>query len=199
MSMSEDSCARTARWLARCKAEHARLNALPDTVNPQQMLWGINQGGTYATICAVEHMKRIADLDLPGYAIGGLAVGEPTEVMYELIETVEPHMPTGEAAVSHGRRDAGEYHRRRGPGHRLLRLRDARPERTARQALHLGAGRSTCDNAKYARTSGPLDPDCDCPVCRRYYAGHICAICSRPRRCWPCALRSCTIFISTTN
>ena len=69
-----DSCARTARWLARCKAENARLNALPDTVNPQQMLWGINQGGTYADL-RVENMKRIADLDLPGYAIGGLATG----------------------------------------------------------------------------------------------------------------------------
>ena len=73
-----DSVARTTRWLERCKKENARLNALPETVNPHQMLWGINQGGTYADI-RVDHMKRIRDLDLPGYAIGGLAVGETAE------------------------------------------------------------------------------------------------------------------------
>ena len=83
---------RTYRWLVRCKAENARLNALPDTVNPQQMLWGINQGGTYTDI-RVDHMKRIAELDLPGYAIGGLAVGEPTDVMYEMIEVVNAILP----------------------------------------------------------------------------------------------------------
>ena len=87
-----DSVARTTRWLERCKAENARLNSLPDTVNPHQMLWGINQGGTYADIRA-DHMKRIADMDLPGYAIGGLAVGETAEEMYDIIEAVEPHMP----------------------------------------------------------------------------------------------------------
>ncbi len=86
------SMALTYRWLVRCKAENARLNALPDTVNPHQMLWGINQGGAYADL-RVEHAKMIADLDLPGYAIGGLAVGEPTEVMYEIIEAVEPFLP----------------------------------------------------------------------------------------------------------
>lgn len=85
----QKSVDRTYRWLERCQAENARLNRLPDTVNPQQMLWGINQGGTYGDI-RVAHMKRIAELDLPGYAIGGLAVGESTEVMYEIIETVEP-------------------------------------------------------------------------------------------------------------
>ena len=83
---------RTYRWLERCKAENARLNALPDTVNPQQMLWGINQGGTYADL-RVEHMQRIAELDLPGYAIGGLAVGEPAEQMYEMIEVVNEILP----------------------------------------------------------------------------------------------------------
>ena len=88
----QKSVDRTYRWLVRCKAENARLNALPDTVNPQQMLWGINQGGTYTDI-RVNHMKRIAELDLPGYAIGGLAVGEPTEVMYEMIEVVNEILP----------------------------------------------------------------------------------------------------------
>ncbi|MBQ1678376.1 MAG: tRNA guanosine(34) transglycosylase Tgt, partial [Oscillospiraceae bacterium] len=88
----KQSMALTYRWLLRCKAENARLNRLPDTVNPQQMLWGINQGGAYADL-RIEHAKMIADLELPGYAIGGLAVGEPTEVMYEIIEAVEPYLP----------------------------------------------------------------------------------------------------------
>ena len=83
---------RTYRWLVRCKDENARLNALEDTVNKQQMLWGINQGGTYSDI-RIDHMKRIADMDLPGYAIGGLAVGEPKEDMYRVISAVEPYMP----------------------------------------------------------------------------------------------------------
>lgn len=86
------SCARTVRWLKRCQAEMARLNQLPDTINPHQMLFGINQGGTYDGL-RIDHMKEIAELDLNGYAIGGLAVGEPTEVMYHIIEQVEPYMP----------------------------------------------------------------------------------------------------------
>ena len=86
------SCDRTARWLHRCKTEMDRLNALPDTLNPQQMLFGINQGSTYADL-RVEHMRRIRELDLDGYAIGGLAVGESAEEMYRIIETVEPEMP----------------------------------------------------------------------------------------------------------
>ena len=86
------SCDRTARWLRRCKAELDRLNALPDTVNPGQVLFGINQGGTYPDL-RIRHMEEIAQLDLPGYAIGGLAVGESTETMYEIIDAVEPHMP----------------------------------------------------------------------------------------------------------
>lgn len=91
---AKNSCARTARWLRRCKAEMNRLNALPDTINPNQMLFGINQGCTYIDL-RVNHMKEIAELGLDGYAIGGLAVGEPAEVMYEVIEAVEEHMPAG--------------------------------------------------------------------------------------------------------
>ena len=89
---AKESCARTARWLERCKAELARLNSLPDTVNPRQMLFGINQGSTYEDL-RIDHMKRIAELDLDGYAIGGLAVGEEAEEMYRIIEAVEPYMP----------------------------------------------------------------------------------------------------------
>ena len=89
---SEVSCARTTRWLIRCKEEMARLNAREGTVNPHQMLFGINQGCTYEDL-RVAHMKDIAKLDLDGYAIGGLAVGEPSEDMYRIIDAVEPHMP----------------------------------------------------------------------------------------------------------
>ena len=86
------SCERTARWLERCKAEHDRLNALPDAVNPEQMLFGINQGATFPEL-RIWHMEEIKKTDCDGYAIGGLAVGEPTEVMYDIIDAVEPHMP----------------------------------------------------------------------------------------------------------
>ena len=86
------SCERTLRWLARCKAEHDRLNALPDTVNPRQMLFGINQGATFPEL-RIWHMKETAKIDCEGYAIGGLAVGEPTQVMYDIIDAVEPYMP----------------------------------------------------------------------------------------------------------
>ena len=87
---SKQSCERTTRWLVRCKAEMDRLNSLPDTVNPHQLLFGINQGCVYEDL-RIEHMKAIAALDLDGYAIGGLAVGEPAEVMYHIIESVEPY------------------------------------------------------------------------------------------------------------
>ena len=88
----KNSCDRTARWLYRCKAEMDRLNALPDNINPRQMLFGINQGSTYEDL-RIEHMRRIRELDLDGYAIGGLAVGESAEEMYRIIEAVEPEMP----------------------------------------------------------------------------------------------------------
>ena len=89
---SAQSCARTVRWLKRCKTEMARLNSLPDTINPKQMLFGINQGCTFDNL-RIEHMQEIAELNLDGYAIGGLAVGEPTEDMYRIIEAVEPFAP----------------------------------------------------------------------------------------------------------
>ena len=88
----KDSCDRTYRWLVRCKAEMERLNSLPDTLNREQLLFGINQGGVYEDL-RIEHMKKITELDLPGYAIGGLAVGESAEDMYRIIDCVEPYMP----------------------------------------------------------------------------------------------------------
>ena len=89
---AKDSCERTLRWLERCKAEHDKLNSLPDTVNPGQMLFGINQGATFEDL-RIWHMKEIAKIDCDGYAVGGLAVGEPTQVMYDIIDAVEPYMP----------------------------------------------------------------------------------------------------------
>ena len=89
---AKGSCERTLRWLERCKAEHDKLNSLPDTVNPGQMLFGINQGATFEDL-RIWHMKEIAKIDCDGYAIGGLAVGEPTQVMYDIIDAVEPYMP----------------------------------------------------------------------------------------------------------
>ena len=130
------SCERTLRWLARCKAEHDRLNALPDTINPRQLLFGINQGATYADL-RIWHMQQIAKLDCDGYAIGGLAVGEPTEVMYDIIDAVEPSHAGGQAPLPHGRGYAQQHHRGRGPWRGLLRLRDARPQRPPRQAVYL--------------------------------------------------------------
>ena len=166
-----DSCARTARWLARCKAENARLNALPDTVNHQQMLWGINQGGTYADL-RVENMKRIADLDLPGYAIGGLAVGEPTEVMYELIETIEPHMPKEKTRYLMGVGTPSNIIE--GVARGIDFFDCVMPARNARHAkVFTWSGSVNLRNAKYATDDGPLDPDCDCPVCRRYTRAYL--------------------------
>ena len=89
---SKASCERTLRWLQRCKVEHDRLNSLPDTVNPHQMLFGINQGATFPDL-RIWHMKETSKIDCEGYAIGGLAVGEPTQVMYDIIDAVEPYMP----------------------------------------------------------------------------------------------------------
>lgn len=166
----QKSVDRTYRWLERCQAENARLNRLPDTVNPQQMLWGINQGGTYGDI-RVAHMKRIAELDLPGYAIGGLAVGESTEVMYEIIETVEPHMPQEKTRYLMGvgtpsniiEAVAGES-----TFSTVSCLPDARHAR-----LFTWDGAMNLKNAKYETDGLPIDPQCDCPVCRRYSRAYL--------------------------
>ena len=167
----QKSVDRTYRWLERCQAENARLNRLPDTVNPQQMLWGINQGGTYGDI-RVAHMKRIAELDLPGYAIGGLAVGESTEVMYEIIETVEPHMPQEKTRYLMG---VGTHSNIIEAGARGIDFVDCvMPARNARHArLFTWDGAMNLKNAKYETDGLPIDPQCDCPVCRRYSRAYL--------------------------
>ena len=167
----KQSVARTLRWLERCKAENARLNALPDTVNPQQMLWGINQGGTYADI-RVDHMKRIADLDLPGYAIGGLAVGETVEQMYDIIEAVEPYMPKDKTRYLMGVGTPTNIIEAVARGVDFFDC--VMPARNARHArLFTWDGAINLKNAKYAKDLQPIDPKCDCPVCRRYSRAYI--------------------------
>ncbi len=167
----KQSVDRTYRWLVRCKAENARLNALPDTVNPKQMLWGINQGGTYADL-RIDHMKRIADLDLPGYAIGGLAVGETAEEMYDIIEAVEEYMPKNKTRYLMGVGTPTNIIESVARGVDFFDC--VMPARNARHArLFTWEGAINLKNAKYARDLGPIDSQCDCPVCRRYSRAYI--------------------------
>ena len=165
------SCERTLRWLERCKAEMNRLNSLPDTVNPQQMLFGINQGGTYPDI-RIWHMKEIAKLDLPGYAIGGLAVGESTEDMYQIIEAVEPYMPKDKPRYLMGVGTPSNIIEAVARGVDFFDC--VMPARNARHGrLFTWQGAINMKNAKYERDPSPIDPECDCPVCRRYSKAYI--------------------------
>ena len=165
------SCARTVRWLERCKNELARLQEREDTVNPGQMLWGINQGGTYPDL-RVQHMKDIAALDLPGYAIGGLAVGEPAPVMYEIIEAVEPHMPKDKPRYLMG---VGTPVNIIEAVYRGIDFFDCvMPARNARHGhLFTSQGIINLNNAKYITDSRPIDEQCNCPVCQKYSRGYI--------------------------
>ena len=165
------SCQRTTRWLRRCKAELDRLNQLPDTVNPGQVLFGINQGGTYSDL-RIRHMEEIAQLDLPGYAIGGLAVGESTETMYEIIEAVEPHMPAEKPRYLMGVGTPSNIIEAVARGVDFFDC--VMPARNARHArLFTWDGAINLKNAKYELDQGPIDPHCDCPVCRRYSRAYL--------------------------
>ena len=165
------SCDRTYRWLVRCKAENARLNALEDTVNPQQMLWGINQGAVFKDI-RVEHMKRIADLDLPGYAIGGLAVGETHEVMYDVLDEVVPHMPENKTRYLMGVGTPSNMIE--GVARGIDFFDCVMPARNARHAkVFTWSGARNMKNAKYDYDERPIDEECDCPVCRRFTRSYI--------------------------
>ena len=167
----EDSIGRTYRWLVRCKAENARLNQLEDTVNPQQMLWGINQGGTYADL-RIRHMQQIAELDLPGYAIGGLAVGESTQTMYDIIDAVEPYMPKDKTRYLMGVGTPSNIIEGVARGVDFFDC--VMPARNARHAkLFTWEGAINLKNAKYERDMQPIDPACDCPVCRRYSRAYL--------------------------
>ncbi len=167
----KNSCDRTYRWLLRCKEELTRLNSMDDAVNPGQMLFGINQGGVFKDL-RVDHMKRIRELDLPGYAIGGLAVGETAEEMYEILEAVTPEMPqdkprylmgvgTPENIIEGVRRGVDFFD-------------CVMPSRNGRHGkLFTWSGVVNIKNEKYKYDDSPIDPDCDCPVCRRYSKAYL--------------------------
>ena len=168
---SKASCQRTTRWLKRCITEMNRLNSLPDTLNPDQLLFGINQGCTYPDL-RIDHMKEIAELDLAGYAIGGLAVGEEAEVMYEIIDAVEPFMP----------KDKPRYLMGVGTPCNILEA-VARgvdffdcvmPSRNARHGnLFTWEGKVNVLNEKFMYDDGPISPTCNCPACKNYSKAYI--------------------------
>ena len=165
------SCERTLRWLERCKKEHDRLGSLPDTVNPGQLLFGINQGATFRDL-RIWHMQQIAKLDCDGYAIGGLAVGEPTETMYEIIEAVEPCMPADKPRYLMGVGTPSNIIEGVARGVDFFDC--VMPARNARHGkLFTWQGTMNIKNAKYKLDDGPLDPECDCPVCRNFSRAYI--------------------------
>ncbi len=165
------SCERTARWLERCVTEHDRLNALPDTVNSRQQLFGINQGGTYADL-RVRHMEEIARLDCDGYAIGGLAVGEPTQVMYDIIDAVEPHMPADKPRYLMGVGTPSNIIEGVARGVDFFDC--VMPARNARHGkLFTWKGAINIKNEKYKSDPRPIDPECSCPACRSFSRAYL--------------------------
>ena len=168
---AKKSCERTVRWLERCKAEMQRLKSLPGTVNPHQLLFGINQGCTFDEL-RIENMKQIAALDLDGYAIGGLAVGEPKEDMYRIISAVEPYAPADKIRYLMGVGTPGNIIE---AVYRGVDLFDCvMPSRNARHGhLFTQNGIINLNNRKYERDPLPIDPECDCPTCRRFSKAYI--------------------------
>jgi queuine tRNA-ribosyltransferase len=167
----KQSCERTSRWLLRCKAEMARLKSLPDTINPHQLLFGINQGSTYEDL-RIEHMKQIAEYDLDGYAIGGLAVGEATEDMYRIIDAVEPYMPKDKPRYLMG---VGTPLNLLEAVYRGVDFFDCvMPSRNARHGnLFTWHGKVNILNEKYALDDRPIDKNCGCPACRNHSRAYI--------------------------
>ena len=167
----QQSCERTIRWLERCVAEHKRLNAQPDCVNPGQMLFGINQGGTYADI-RTWHMDQIAKLDCDGYAIGGLAVGEPTETMYEIIDAVEPHMPGDKPRYLMGVGTPSNIIEGVARGVDFFDC--VMPARNARHGkLYTWKGTINIKNEKFKLDPRPIDPTCTCPACASFSRAYV--------------------------
>lgn len=168
---SKQSCERTVRWLYRCKEEHDKLNAMPDAVNPHQLLFGINQGCTFDDL-RIEHMKQIAKLDLDGYAIGGLAVGEPKEDMYRIISAVEPYMPEDKPRYLMGVGTPGNIIEGVSRGVDLFDC--VMPSRNARHGhLFTWNGIINLNNAKYALDESPIDENCDCPTCKNFSRAYV--------------------------
>ena len=170
-SYTEKSIARTTRWLVRCREELNRLNSMPETLNKKQLLFGINQGSTYADL-RIRHMKEIAELDLDGYAIGGLAVGESAEEMYRIIDVVEPHMPTDKARYLMG---VGTPVNILEAVRRGIDMFDCvMPSRNARHGtLYTWDGIRILGNAKYMTDSEPIESGCGCPTCQRYSRSYL--------------------------
>ena len=185
---AKQSCARTVRWLKRCKAEMDRLNSLPDTINRNQLLFGINQGCTFDDL-RIENMKEIAELNLDGYAIGGLAVGEPKEDMYRIISAVEPYMPKDKPRYLMGVGTPGNIIEGVSRGVDLFDC--VMPSRNARHGhLNTWNGIININNAKYENDASPIDTECDCPTCKNFSRSYI-------RHLFKCkevlALRLCVI------
>lgn len=168
---SKRSCERTTRWLYRCKDEMERLNALHDTINKKQLLFGINQGCTFEDL-RINHMEEIAKLDLDGYAIGGLAVGEPTEEMYRIIDAVEPVMPKNKIRYLMGVGTPSNIIEAVARGIDLFDC--VMPSRNARHAtVFTWSGIMHATNQCYETDPLPLDPECDCPTCRNFSRAYI--------------------------
>ena len=168
---AKESIARTTRWLIRCKNEMERLNNLPDTINKNQLLFGINQGATFDDL-RVEHMKIIADLDLDGYAIGGLAVGEPKEDMYRIISAVEPFAPKDKIRYLMGVGTPGNIIEGVSRGVDLFDC--VMPSRNARHGhLFTWNGIINLNNAKYATDDTPIDTECNCPTCQKFSRAYM--------------------------
>ncbi len=168
---AKESCERTVRWLIRCKNEMQRLNSLPDTINPHQMLFGINQGCTYEDL-RIENMKTIAELDLDGYAIGGLAVGEPKEDMYRIISAVEPYMPKEKIRYLMGVGTPGNIIEAVSRGVDLFDC--VMPSRNARHGhLFTHQGIININNEKYRNDLTPIEEGCNCPTCQHFSKAYI--------------------------
>ena len=167
----KNSVARTTRWLKRCIAEMKRLNSLDETINKNQLLFGINQGGTYDDLRR-DHMKTIAEMNCDGYAIGGLAVGEETDVMYHVIEQVEPLMPVDKPRYLMG---VGTPWNIVEAVYRGVDFFDCvMPSRNARHGyIFTWNGTLNLNNQKYQTDPTPIDPNCKCPACRNYSKGYI--------------------------
>lgn len=167
----EDSVARTTRWLLRCKKEMERLNALPDTVNPHQMLFGINQGAILADV-RIEHAKRISEMDLDGYAIGGLAVGETHEEMYHILDVTVPHLPVNKPTYLMGVGTPANI--LEGVERGIDFFDCVYPSRNGRHGhVYTNQGKINLFNQKYEKDMRPIEEGCDCPTCRRYSRAYV--------------------------
>lgn len=167
----EDSVARTTRWLERCKAEMARLNALDDTVNKKQMLFGINQGAVFADI-RIDHAKRISELALDGYAVGGLAVGESHEEMYHILDETVPYLPVNKPTYLMGVGTPANI--LEGVERGIDFFDCVYPSRNGRHGhVYTNQGKLNLFNRKYEKDMRPIEENCGCPACRRYSRAYV--------------------------